>query len=173
MPDFVWSKVSRTSDHTIQTISSTTQQHTMLSNDNKLCNYLKLKLNRTDNDIFYKCSVANQAIKKPLTKNLFISVEYKPETQLHLAAHPLIVSELSVIEDTSVELFCNASALPNILSYQWFFNDIRLDDFTNLNTLKLAQLKRHQAGQYSCRAQNKHGVSSDSFRIEIICKWLN
>ncbi len=141
------------------------------SSNNKFCNYLQLNLSRHDNDYFYKCSVVNQAIKEPLNKNIFISVEFKPIASLHLSGSPMINKQLALLEDTSVELFCNATALPNVISYQWFFNEIRLDDFTNVKSLKLAQLKRHQTGEYTCRAENKHGYSEARFRIEIICKF--
>jgi len=172
LPQFTWSKISRTAASSVLQIN--TRQTSMLSSSNhKFCNYLQLNLTRLDNDHFYKCSVVNQAIKEPINKNIFISVEYKPTATLHLAANPQVDKQLAVLEDTSVELFCNATALPNVISYQWFFNEIRLDDFTNTRSLRLAQLKRHQAGEYTCRAENKHGLSVATFRIEIICKCLN
>lgn len=164
VPSFTWHRVSRKSELITKTIRNT--KYTMLSKD-KICNYFKLNLTRQDNDHYFKCSVINRAIKRPINKNLFLAVEYKPHTNLHFVGNPSI-NRLSVIENTSVSLFCNATGLPNSIKYEWFFNDIRLDDFTNLKTLQLAQLKRHQAGEYTCRAQNKHGVSGASFSIEII-----
>lgn len=148
-------------------------QQTMLSNENRICNYLKLNLTKSDNDHLYRCSVINDAITRPITKDFSVLVEYKPEAKLHLLSAPETDEKLAILENTSIELYCNATGLPNVISYQWYFNEIRLDDFTNLRSLKLAQLKRHQAGQYMCRASNKHGMSAATFHIEIIYAQLN
>lgn len=167
VPIFVWTKISRKTEKSVNLDQII--EHTMLSSDkSKICDYLKINLTRDDNDHYFKCSVTNRAIKGPINKNLFISVEYKPEVNLHLVEKPQIKNDLKIIENTSVSLFCNATGLPNNLKYQWFFNDIRLDDFTNQKILKLAKIKRHQAGTYTCRAANKHGVTGGSFQIEIV-----
>ena len=87
-----------------------------------------------------------------------------------MAGRPWIKNKLTLIENSSIGLFCNATALPNSISYKWFFNDKQLGEYTNSKLLSISNLKRHQAGNYTCKCFNKHGEAHSQFRIEILCK---
>ncbi len=101
----------------------------------------------------------------------FIFLKVKPVTALHLEDKPTVKNKLSIIENTSITLFCNSTAMPNVITYEWYFNEQRLGNQINSKTLRLVNLKRDQSGNYSCKCSNKHGHSQSVFNIEIICKF--
>ena len=47
----------------------------------------------------------------------------KPEVVLHLEGNPLLHSQMRVIENSSLVLFCNATAYPEVASYEWYFGN--------------------------------------------------
>jgi hypothetical protein len=81
-------------------------------------------------------------------------------------------SRIELIENSSVTLYCNATAHPNILTYEWTLDDAVLREFRT-NTLVLKNLNKTQSGVYSCKVSNKHGYAKSSFGIEILCKFYS
>ena len=45
---------------------------------------------------------------------------------MHVGGNTAVVSKLKLIENSSVTLYCNSTALPNSISYEWYLNDALL-----------------------------------------------
>lgn len=86
---------------------------------------------------------------------------------LHLTDNPTISKSLNLIEKSSIELFCNASAKPSSLSYQWFFNNEPLAN-ANRQSLYLKNMRASQSGNYSCKSSNIHGSAQDFFYVNVL-----
>jgi len=119
-----------------------------------MCNYLSLNLTRMDNEFIYKCSVSNEALsetnvfledsiklsveckiwKKKSLLNInsiisnfnFNSLTDKPETLVHLIGQPSIINKLTLVENSTISLYCNATARPHAINFEWYFNDVLL-----------------------------------------------
>ncbi|XP_022108624.1 hemicentin-1-like isoform X2 [Acanthaster planci] len=118
-------------------------------------------LNKTNNGEVYKCCATNPAISTCAT-NLcdrhILSVQYSPEfTSLKQ------IPDAFATEGSDVTLTCVVDAKPRPVGINWkkqgsnkTFNSAFIDD---TSTLTLINIRREQAGNYTCRANN--GVPTD------------
>lgn len=174
-PVFEWIKLPKTSRHNAVVLqnpppikSSRGLHQTRLNSRGQLCHALSLNVTRHDNNVVYKCSITNDATTRTIEDTMTLSVEYKPEVRVHLSGAPQSpLVKLSVLENSTIELYCNATASPSLLSYEWFVNDFPLRDFRT-ERLQLTRLRRNQFGNYTCKASNRHGSSRASFAVDII-----
>lgn len=175
-PVFEWTKLPKTGRRSNAIVlqnpppikSSRGLHQTRLNARGQLCHSLSVNVSRHDNHVVYKCSITNDATTRTIEDTMTLSVEFKPEVRVHLSGasqSPLV--KLSVLENSTIELFCNASASPSLVSYEWFVNDYPLRDFRT-ERLQLTRLRRNQFGNYTCKASNRHGASRASFAVDII-----
>jgi hypothetical protein len=88
-----------------------------------------------------------------------------------LGGYPLVNKKLSIIENSSLTLFCNASAQPGVTAYEWYLNDERIMEFRT-DTLPLHNLQRNQVGTFACKCFNRHGETKSTMKIEVFCRFF-
>lgn len=133
--------------------------------DNKSCSFLKFNTTREDGD--FSCQVFNEASLQPLEKKLSFSVFYKPEATLFLNGKNFNEKSFKAIENTSIVLQCDATASPNNISYEWYYNNELVRNSNGSQFLYLDKVKRNKAGDYSCKCSNIEGESSLSVNLII------
>jgi hypothetical protein len=82
-----------------------------------------------------------------------------------------ISDRLITVEEgaSSGKVLCTAEAYPEA-NYQWqFANEVVATD--NVLFFDLG-ISRHQSGDYTCVAQNRHGSTKISTKIDVLCKWI-
>ncbi|CAF0713218.1 unnamed protein product [Brachionus calyciflorus] len=163
-PSFYWSKINRKTSEINFLMNSSSIYST---SDDQLCNVYKFNLSRSDNDFVYKCSVSNHAYKNKVEDKILLSVEYKPEVKVHLMNNSSVANSLRLIENSTVIIYCNSTAVPSVQAYQWYFNDQILKS-EQKNSILIRNLKNYQYGNYACRASNKHGSAKSFIRIEVL-----
>ena len=89
-------------------------------------------------------SIANQSLNTPTGKN-----------------------RVALFENESVELVCNVDAIPNNITYKWFFEDVKLN--WSKSSFELKHVTRNNTGKYVCRAQNDIGYTDSEIRVDVIC----
>jgi hypothetical protein len=77
-------------------------------------------------------SIANQSLNTPTGKN-----------------------RVALFENESVELVCNVDAIPNNVTYTWYF--------------ELKNVTRNNTGNYKCEAENDIGPTMSYIRVDVIC----
>lgn len=120
------------------------------------CSRTLVELNREANEFPFTCHVSNEAIKKPLTSELKINVEYKPvQVQMFLNNKiKLNDSKVWLFKEENAELSCQAKALPSDVTYEWYFNGRMI---SKEQILELKNFKNNHIGDYACSVANKHG----------------
>jgi hypothetical protein len=79
-----------------------------------------------------------------------------------------------VIEESSIILYCNSTAVPSVANYDWYLNDQLITTKTrNSDTLSLNNLRKEHSGNYSCKCTNRHGSTKSYFQLDVICKYIN
>ncbi|XP_068686488.1 neural cell adhesion molecule 2-like isoform X2 [Montipora foliosa] len=101
----------------------------------------------------YRCT-ANNGIGKVASKDVFITVHYKPE------GITIGLSRYSVCQGGAVQVTCVVSASnPPVSEYRFFLNG-KLRHTTNNSEITVENLQRYQDnGNYSCEAQNSVGFA--------------
>ncbi|RVE76542.1 hypothetical protein OJAV_G00010810 [Oryzias javanicus] len=97
----------------------------------------------------YHC-VAENELGKTASEDIFINVEYPPETS------SVSVNPPEILEDHSVTLTCSSDANP-AASYTWFKDNRAL---LLGQEVHLSSIRSEDSGNYSCKSENKHGQSS-------------
>ena len=63
------------------------------------------------------------------------SLTDKPETLVHLIGQSSIINKLTLVENSTISLYCNATARPHAINFEWYFNDVLLKGKNNLREL--------------------------------------
>ena len=93
----------------------------------------------------------------------------KPKVRLQFKEQPSLLN-LAVVENSSIVLYCNSTAIPSAINYEWYLNDQKISTSShNTNFLQLDNLNREHAGNYSCKCTNRHGSSNAFFKVDVIC----
>ncbi|XP_068733616.1 neural cell adhesion molecule 2-like isoform X2 [Montipora capricornis] len=111
----------------------------------------------------YRCT-ANNSIGKPVSKDVFITVHYKPE------GITIGLSRYSVRQGGAVKVTCVVSASnPPVSEYRFFLNGKLRHTRNNSSEITIENLQRYQDnGNYSCEAQNSVGFAqSDKAFLDI------
>ena len=117
----------------------------MLDNLNLIIVYYTLKLDKPHINLYaVTSSIANQSLNTPTGKN-----------------------RVALFENESVELVCNVDAIPNNITYKWFFEDVKRN-WSN-SSFELKHVTRNNTGIYVCRAQNDIDYTYSEIRVDVIC----
>ncbi|XP_058236261.1 hemicentin-1-like [Hemibagrus wyckioides] len=94
----------------------------------------------------YSCSVQGQSYLSPAVT---LNVQYPPK-RVSVSISPSGV----IVEGSSVTLTCSSDANPPVQSYTWYKgrSSIRTG-----NTYRINRIRSEDSGDYTCRAENKHG----------------
>ena len=80
---------------------------------------------------------------------------------------PTVKNRIALFENESVELACNVDAIPNNITYKWFFEDVKLN-WSN-SSFELKHVTRNNTGNYKCEAENDIGPTMSYIRVDVIC----
>jgi len=125
---------------------------------------VRLPVSRLDNDKEIRCEVIHEALTTILEVSTKLDIQYPPQVSVELMAGDL--SDIS--EGDTVSLRCSASGnpAPEVLWYRDGSGEI----VSRQEELSLAEIRRDQAGQYVCQANNSAG-QSDPRKIDIRVKY--
>jgi len=116
-------------------------------------------LNHDETNFTMACLVRDNDKNIVESSEAFVTLEYPPEF-IDIKDN-IIVEEGSFLEAIS----CETSGIPQPEA-SWFFNNEKINSDTVLQFEDA--IPRSQAGEYRCKAENKHGVSESSFSLNVL-----
>jgi len=120
------------------------------------------KLNRNEDNTNYSCKSSSNEVGKGVSSATHFRVEYPPDN-LFISQEVVNVVENKVPE----KVLCTAEAYPEA-SFMWRFNDEVIQTHNLLNFA--SAITRDQAGVYVCEAQNRHGTSYITTKMNVMYK---
>ena len=81
--------------------------------------------------------------------------------------YPWSWNNVALFENESVELVCNVDAIPNNVTYKWFFEDVKLN--WSMSSFELKHVTRNNTGKYQCEATNTLGFTDSYITVDVIC----
>ncbi|XP_053085824.1 B-cell receptor CD22 isoform X2 [Pangasianodon hypophthalmus] len=99
----------------------------------------------------YSCSVQGQSYRSPAVT---LDVQYPPK-RVSVSIRP----SGEIVEGSSVTLSCSSDANPPVQTYTWYkgTSSIRTGQ-----TYTISSISSEDSGEYTCQAENKHGVQSST-----------
>ncbi|MEE6481888.1 hypothetical protein FKM82_013049 [Ascaphus truei] len=98
----------------------------------------------------YSCEAWND-INSVKSKDVYVDVQYAPQN-----VTVFMKPSSWVTENTDVELTCTTKANPDVLEYRWYRSNTNVKQ--NTKNVRLDNIKRSEAGEYYCTAQNRIGT---------------
>ncbi|XP_075462420.1 B-cell receptor CD22-like isoform X2 [Ascaphus truei] len=98
----------------------------------------------------YSCEAWND-INSVKSKDVYVDVQYAPQN-----VTVFMKPSSWVTENTDVELTCTTKANPDLLEYRWYRSNTNVKQ--NTKYVRLDNIKRSEAGEYYCTAQNRVGT---------------
>ena len=81
--------------------------------------------------------------------------------------YPSSWNNVALFENESVELACNVDAIPNNVTYTWYFENVMLN--WSKSSFELKNVTRNNTGIYKCEATNTIGPTMSYIRVDVIC----
>lgn len=111
----------------------------------------------------YTCT-ADNGFGEPVKEKIEVSVEFEPEVEVEEVF-------IHATQGNAIELVCVVNANPKPI-VKWFKNTMELtDENARLNnhghrhTLMIPSVTEEDLGNYTCRAENKHGLTSRELEV--------
>ena len=121
----------------------------MLDNLNLIIVYNTLILDKPHINLYaVTSSIANQSLNMP-TK------------------YPWSWNNVALFENESVELVCDVDAIPNNVTYEWYFKNVLLN-WSN-SSFELKHVTRNNTGKYKCEAENDIDSTTSYIIVDVIC----
>ncbi|XP_047659495.1 sialoadhesin-like isoform X2 [Tachysurus fulvidraco] len=99
----------------------------------------------------YRCSVQGQSYR---SLAVTLDVQYPPK-RVSVSISP----SGEIVEDSLVTLTCSSDANPPVESYIWFKGT---SSISRGNTFTMSRIRSEDSGEFTCRAENKHGSRSST-----------
>jgi hypothetical protein len=81
--------------------------------------------------------------------------------------YPWSWNNVALFENESVELACNVDAIPNNITYKWYFEKVMLN--WSKSSFELKNVTRNNTGKYQCEATNTLGFTDSYIIVDVIC----
>ncbi|XP_058236630.1 B-cell receptor CD22-like isoform X3 [Hemibagrus wyckioides] len=101
----------------------------------------------------YKCRCSNE-IGHQESNSVSLNVLYPPKN-VSVSISP----SGEIVEGSSVTLTCSSDANPPVKTYTWFKGN---SSIRTGNTYRINRIRSEDSGDYTCRAENKHGDQSST-----------
>ncbi|KAK2818273.1 hypothetical protein Q7C36_022206 [Tachysurus vachellii] len=106
----------------------------------------------------YRCSVQGQSYGSPAVT---LDVQYPPK-RVSVSISP----SGEIVEDSSVTLTCSSDTNPPVQSYTWYKGR---SSISTGNTFTMSRIRSEDSGEFTCRAENKHGgLSSTAVSLNVL-----
>ncbi|XP_047659020.1 B-cell receptor CD22-like [Tachysurus fulvidraco] len=106
----------------------------------------------------YRCSVQGQSYRSPAVT---LDVQYPPK-RVSVSISP----SGEIVEGSSVTLTCSSDANPPVQSYTWYKGR---SSISTGNTFTMIRIRSEDSGEFTCRAENKHGgLSSTAVSLNVL-----
>lgn len=138
-------------------------------------NSLHLNVTSTDDGSVYTCQATNTELKTSAHDAVTINVLYKPEFE------QLPMQQYDVIEGETATINVTARGNPPVQSYTWTkarssatqmpadSNDVALSQVLGTGpVLNMSGVRRDQAGQYVCEAENEEGSTTVTVVLNVL-----
>ncbi|XP_061188981.1 nephrin-like isoform X2 [Saccostrea echinata] len=124
-------------------------------------NYLNIRPSANDHNATYYCKAKNEYINKSVSDGLRISIQFGPVFQPS-------VSLIEMIEGESKTVDMKAVANPTSITYTLYKGGQQSSSFTpNSGKLRISNIQRGQAGNYSLKASNSIGSAYHYFQVKV------
>lgn len=104
----------------------------------------------------------------PLVYNVKKTGNYQCVAPLSDSSRVSVSMGLKIHEGSTVSLSCSATGFP-LSDLEWRYNGVRIARAVAVSslTVSLLKLRRGQAGNYECHAQNAVGMANQTTKVEI------
>ncbi|GLV32173.1 neuromusculin [Carabus blaptoides fortunei] len=122
------------------------------------------QLDRINDNANYTCQSSSNGVGQGVTSTTLFAVEYPPENIT------VSTKKVSVVENHIPQrVICSAKAHPEV-SYTWHRDTPTPETFSKGNALMLGAVSRTTAGNYVCKAFNRHGSTTDKTYLNVMYK---